>query len=155
MWFLRRCTRSCLPHDCWTHFVTVMHVPAHTVWTVQPLTISVIPCNVCWAWLLWVWLCAVFVWGMRWFCRKEAEGSKMPSAVIESCLLSQLHYKVVQRGTVGGGCLRFKQRPVTLWCAPVPGLRFWRFRCSVVWRRVVGWVVPGVSMVHNAFVYRG
>ena len=106
MWYvvLRGCTRSCLPHDCWTPFVTVMHLAAHTVWTVQPLSISIIPCNVCWTWLLWVWLCAVFVWGTGWFCRKEAEGSKMPSAVIESCLLSQLHYKVLQSDTVRAGC---------------------------------------------------
>jgi len=54
---------------------------------------------------------------------------------------------------VPAGCRRFNHRPLTLWCASVPEV--WGFRWSVVWRRVVGWVVPDVSMVHNAVVCRG
>ena len=73
IWYviLRGCVMSCLPHVCLALFVTVMHLPAHTLWTVQPLAISEILCNVRWTCLLWEWLCAVFVWGMGWFCRKQ------------------------------------------------------------------------------------
>jgi hypothetical protein len=153
---LRGCTRSCLPHDCWTDSLrySSAFASAHCV-DCTTIDNYVTPCSVCWTWLLWVWLCAVLVWGMGWFCRKETEGSKMTSAVIESCLLSQLHYKVLQSDTVGAGCPRFKRRPLTLRCASVPELRVWGCRCSVLWRLVVGWVVPDVSMAHNAFVYRG
>lgn len=69
-------------------------------------------------------------------------------------LLNKFHSPTMYVTQVHMYWLLMMLQQVGLWGWRLSQQYHWRFRCSGIWCCVTGWVVPGVSEDHSAFIFR-